>query len=118
MPEIVHYPEGHVLISQDEAGEYFYIIVKGTVEVYQETDDGAVMQLCVLERGAHFGEVSLLKDIPRTANVRTLTPCDFIVFRREAFQELIRGNAHLRESLEHEVAFLLRSVEDNAAELT
>lgn len=112
MPDFTDIPEKNEIIAQGEEGEYFYIIAQGEVEVYKRVATGEKVQLRVLESGDHFGEIALLKDIPRTASVRTLTPCTFITFSREEFMEMIKKNSYLRESLEKEAVFLLSDAKD------
>ena len=107
MHDFTTIPENEVVVSQDEVGEYFYIIVQGEVEVYKKVSSSEVKQLRILENGDHFGEIALLKDIPRTASVRTLTNCTFITFSRDEFIEMLQKNSYLRDCIEKDAVFLL-----------
>jgi len=54
----------------------------------------------VLEDGDHFGEIALLKNVPRSASVRTLTPCTFLTLQRDQFGSLLERAPQLRERIE------------------
>ena len=87
------------IMEQGEEGYRFYIIVRGKVEVLQESEEDS-RTLAVLEDGDHFGEMALLKQIPRTATVRTLTPCLFLTMHREWFQKMNERSPQLRQQFE------------------
>ena len=91
---------GALVTEQGEVGDYFYIIVRGEVEVLHRRESEEVVRLAVLEDGDYFGEMALLRDIPRTATVRTLQPCTFLVMQRDVFQRVLQQASHLREELE------------------
>jgi MFS family permease len=68
---------GTEIITRGEPGEDFYVIEQGTVDIVeygrsQGPDEG-------------FGEIALLKDIPRTATVRAATHVRLRVLGRKAF---------------------------------
>jgi hypothetical protein len=63
----------------------------------QRTGERAV---AVLETGDHFGEIALLHNVPRTATVRTLSPCMFLTLQRGHFLELIERIPDLWSALE------------------
>ena len=77
---------GDVIIEQGEEGDAFYAIRSGQVEVLR---DG--QRTATLGAGAHFGEVALLMDVPRTASVVAKTPARLFRLDREGFEGAIAG---------------------------
>ena len=64
---------GEVVIRQGDPADRFYLVSEGTLRVTQATDDGEV-ELRELGPGDVFGEIGLLRRVPRTASVTTTTP--------------------------------------------
>lgn len=95
-----HFEPHRLVVQQGDPGDKFYIIVRGRVSVLQAPADGPERQIDQLEVGDYFGEVALLKRIPRTASVRTLSPCVLLSLQREHFLRLVAANRPLREKLE------------------
>jgi ATP-binding cassette subfamily B protein len=85
-----------VLLEGETTVEKFYIIARGKVAVLKRQPDGTDLQVATLQDGDHFGEVALLKDTPRNATIRTLTPCIFLTLQRSQFNELIQSDPRLR----------------------
>ena len=81
-------PAGTVIVRQGEAADTFFIVVDGEVEVLRE-EDGERRRVATLGRGQFFGETGILRDMPRTATVRAVTPTTLLTFGREAFRELV-----------------------------
>jgi ATP-binding cassette, subfamily B, bacterial len=94
-------PEENV-IEQGSIGDKFYIVVRGRVEVLIQKDLGGQKSLAILDDGDYFGEMALLKKIPRTATVKTLTPSTFLTMKRSQFQKIISKSNQLKERLENE----------------
>lgn len=71
---------GTVVIRQGEVGDRFWLVDTGEVDVDQ---DGSV--IARLGPGASFGELALIRDIPRTASVVAVTDVALFTLDREAF---------------------------------
>ena len=93
-------PEDRDVIQEGDPGDCFYLLVRGNVAVTRRDAGGAQMTLAILDAGDHFGEIALLRNIPRTATVRTMVPCLFLTLQREQFLELVARAPGLRESME------------------
>ncbi|XP_040408101.1 cGMP-dependent protein kinase 1-like isoform X2 [Cygnus olor] len=79
---------GHVIIREGDKGESFYIILKGQVRVSRRVD-GQEKLLRVLGAGEHFGELSLLENIRRTATCQAQGHVTCITVAKEDFLEII-----------------------------
>jgi MFS family permease len=79
-------PLGTVIIREGEAGDRYYVLAAGEVEI---TIQGRVVRRQVPVDG--FGEIALLRDIPRTATVTALTDLELFTLDREPFLEAITG---------------------------
>jgi CRP-like cAMP-binding protein len=80
-------PSGTVVIREGDAGDRYYAVAKGELEITRS----AVVQQTVC-RGAGFGEIALIRDVPRQATVTAL--CDSLLYslEKDVFIETITGN--------------------------
>lgn len=79
-----------VFIEQDSFSDEVYIISQGAVKVYRLTEDGEEVSLAILGVGDVVGEMSLLDDEPRSANVETLQPTTLLALSKQSFREILR----------------------------
>ena len=82
----VNVAPGETIIEQGAEGDAFYAIRSGQVEVYKDGEPTGS-----LGPGAHFGEVALLMDVPRTATVVATTPARVFRLDREGFERAVAG---------------------------
>ncbi|MBC7822068.1 MAG: ATP-binding cassette domain-containing protein [Planctomycetaceae bacterium] len=95
---------GRVVVQEGDPGDKFYLIVRGKLEVFKDTEYGTEKRLVVLSDGDFFGEIALLRNVPRTASVRTLTPSVLLSLSRKAFLETLADTPQVREELERVLA--------------
>jgi CRP-like cAMP-binding protein len=75
-------------VSQGEAGHHFYVIAEGRAAV--EVDGAESREL---GPGDGFGEIALLRDVPRTATVRAVEPLRLYAVERDEFIAAVTGHA-------------------------
>jgi uncharacterized protein YhbP (UPF0306 family) len=80
--------EGDVVVRQGAPADKFFIIVDGEVEVVHE-DEGTQRPLATLGRGQFFGEIAILRDMPRMATVRALRPTTLFAMESDVFRSLV-----------------------------
>jgi MFS family permease len=83
-----HVGAGETILTQGERGDAFFVIADGTVEV--EPVEGAARRL---GPGESFGEIALLRDVPRTATVVATTDVELLELAGEEFVAAVSGNA-------------------------
>jgi cAMP-dependent protein kinase regulator len=87
---------GEVVVREGEKGEQFFLIAEGEFEVLEE----AAGKVNTLKPGDHFGEVALLRDVPRTATVRALTAGKVMTLSKQNFIAGVAADLGLSSSLE------------------
>jgi CRP-like cAMP-binding protein len=98
------FPAGSVIIREGEPGDSFFLIDQGVVEVSTQGAAVGEVPLTTLQRGAFFGEVSVLNGSARTATVTALTNVAAVAFDRPVVEELLAQNPRARRLLETIVA--------------
>jgi Cyclic nucleotide-binding domain/Major Facilitator Superfamily len=82
------FPAGAVVMREGESGDSFYLITGGSAAV---SVHGAPRPS--LGRGDCFGEIALLRDVPRTATVTAEQPLRTLALDREEFLTAVTGNS-------------------------
>ncbi len=100
---------GTEVITQGDAGDRFYLIAEGGVEIFE---DGIFRRR--QGPGESFGEIALLRDVPRTASVRAVEDTELFALDRDLFLLAVTGHADSTYAA-HDVAD--RFLEPTPAEL-
>ncbi|MDQ2983225.1 MAG: MFS transporter [Actinomycetota bacterium] len=91
----VVFPAGANVVRQGEVGDRFYVVASGDADV--ECDGRALEPL---HAGDFFGEIALLRDIPRTATVTARTDVRLYALERDAFLSIATGHVVGRQAAE------------------
>ncbi|OQR89617.1 Voltage-gated Ion Channel (VIC) Superfamily [Thraustotheca clavata] len=89
MESVVAMPQD-LIIREGELGDEFYFINSGFVEIDIEVKSSRV-QLGVLGAGSYFGEIALLTNEPRSANVRATLFCELEMIRKDDFNAILNS---------------------------
>ena len=82
---------GEVVVREGDVGDLFYVIESGALDA---SHDGRV--LSHMTTGDHFGEIALLRDVPRTATVVATEDSELQTIQREDFLAALTGDEALR----------------------
>jgi MFS family permease len=92
-------PDGTAVVSQGEVGDRLYIVKDGEAEVVARGVDGEEKELATLSKNDYFGEIALLRDVPRTATVRARGTMELYSLEREDFQKLLARSEGLKTAM-------------------
>lgn len=101
----VRLPAGSTVIRAGEPGDLFYVVGEGEVEIEGNA----------FGPGSSFGEIALLRDVPRTATVTARTDVLLHALGREEFLAAVTGNEPSNAAAE---AVIARRLGELRAELT
>jgi CRP-like cAMP-binding protein len=105
------FQEGNSIVKEGDAGLGFYIIVDGQAVVKRRGRN-----ITKLGRGSFFGEMALLDDQPRSADVMATEPTKCLVLLRWNFWSLVSRNQKIARGLLQEMARRLRSTNEALSE--
>jgi MFS family permease len=78
---------GELVIRAGDAGDRFYIVAGGELDI----DAGGVH--AAAREGDYFGEIALLRDVPRTANVKAVADSQLYALQRDDFLAAVTGHS-------------------------
>ena len=89
--ESIVVPAGGRIVTAGESGDRFYVLLDGAVDVV--TPAGGTRRLGI---GESFGEIALLRDVPRTATVTAFIATELLALDRGSFLEALTGQPRSR----------------------
>jgi signal transduction histidine kinase len=89
------YPPDTLICKEGAYEDVFYLIIDGEVAItkHLEGEEERVLRHSVA--GDFFGEMALIQDVPRSANVRTTKDTTVLEFDRDVFEHLMASSPNL-----------------------
>ncbi|KAJ3234682.1 hypothetical protein HDU81_001220 [Chytriomyces hyalinus] len=88
-----HFEAGRTIIKQGHAGENFYIVASGAVDVLVKESNGEGQSQSTLGPGDSFGEMALLNNAKRNATIQTKMDVDLLWVNRDDFLAVLKDEA-------------------------
>lgn len=88
------FPEGAAIFRQGEAGDRFYVIDKGLVEIVK--DNKVIREL---GEGEYFGELAIIEEQPRSATVRAKNDVELFTLSKDDFRAALAASEDLERRL-------------------
>ena len=86
------------MVKKGDTGDAMYFVSTGALEV----DIGETP--IRLGSGDFFGEIALVRDAPRNADVTALSYCQMLMLTEREFRSLMEAHADLKSTIERVVA--------------
>lgn len=99
------YGAGETLFRQGDAGEFFYVVLSGSVDVFIRDPGGREHLVATLFNGDSFGELALMQEgNTRGATIVAKDDCEFLTLGREDYGAILRTQSE--KSISEKVAHL------------
>ena len=89
-----HFTAGQGIIHEEERGDEFYVLIKGSAQVLVMDAAGNEVVVEDVGPGGFFGELSMLTDEPRAATVRATDDSTTLVLERQEFFNFLMTHPH------------------------
>ncbi len=112
------YPAKSTIIYAGDKSDSIYYIIKGSVTVLIEDDNGKEIIIAYLNRGDFFGEMPLfMEEEPRTAWVKARSECEVAELSYPKFKELAEKDASLLYAVGGQMAVRLQKTTQKVGDL-
>ena len=112
------YPAKSTIIYAGDESDALYYILKGSVTVMIEDDDGREMIMAYLNEGDFFGEMGLFENDPsRSAWVKAKSECEVAEVSYAKFKQLAREDADILFAVSAQIAGRLRATTRKVGDL-
>lgn len=108
-------PKDGILIHEGEERQQAYLIQSGKVRVFTVRDDVEI-DLAQLGTGQIVGEMALLMDGKRTANVQAIEDCNVIVINRQEFEQRLYDTDRAIKSMVNMLTQRIKDANDAIAD--
>lgn len=106
------YAKGDVVFHKTDLSTDLYIVNAGKFKAVLSDDEGGEMVLAQFEKGAFFGELSLLDGQGRSATIVAETDSELAVLKKDVFLELLYKNPKIAVELMTTLARRLRKADE------
>lgn len=97
--EVRYYWPGRTVVWQGRPGDAFYIIYQGAADVILDKPNGNRVILATLSERDSFGELALIRDVPRTATVKAREGLICFVLQKNLFKQFVQTSLDDKESI-------------------
>ncbi|MGM0568083.1 MAG: Crp/Fnr family transcriptional regulator [Elusimicrobiota bacterium] len=86
------YKKGESIFFETDCGDFFYVVLEGKVKIYEVSFQGQIKAFDFLKEGDFFGEMSLIDNMPRSANALAKEKTRLLGIDREKFRQFLFKN--------------------------
>ncbi len=114
--QVKNYNQGTTLCHEGAEETKFYILLDGTVDVTKMINNSEHRYLKSLTAGDFFGEMALIHNAPRAANVLAASAVTVLEIDKENFDRVLQRSSSISMAMVREISSRLRENDDLAIE--
>ncbi len=111
------YPRGSLILAAGDPTDSLYILISGRIKVFMSDLDGKEVILSILEPNEFFGEMGLIDDSPRSANVVALESCELVCISKPDFKRCLAENFEMAMTVMRGLVKRLRGADNQIGNL-
>jgi len=92
---MVSYPAGKTICHEGECGSEIFVLAEGKASVLGKRTGKKRSKIGTISQGEIFGEMSIIEDLPRVADLVTDVKSKLVVIDRSELENLMNKNSHL-----------------------
>ncbi|UCD14698.1 MAG: cyclic nucleotide-binding domain-containing protein, partial [Thermoplasmatales archaeon] len=93
--KMVSYPAGKTICCEGEMGKEIFVLAEGKASAYAKGNRKKRIQIGSIGKGEIFGEMSIIEDLPRVADLIADVDSKLVVIDRVELENLMNRNSHL-----------------------
>lgn len=117
----LEFEPGDLLFKEGAAGRYICFIVKGSLEVFKQTEGEDEVIIAELSEGNSVGEMSIIDGLTCSATVRAKTPATVMALTKDDFERIMQEfpsvGAQIFKGISTLLSMSLRRTSDDLAKL-
>lgn len=114
--EVAEFAAGERIITEGETGDCLYVLLQGEVIVFR-TSEGKRVELARLHQGHVFGEMAILTEETRSADIEAAVDCTCLSIEREPFRSLVEERPQIAFGIFEALSARIREADQVIAKL-
>ncbi|WXR62441.1 Crp/Fnr family transcriptional regulator [Peptostreptococcaceae bacterium AGR-M142] len=90
--EVLNYKQDDVICKYNEVYEYFYVLLKGSINIYHTSEKGKTYSQSVYYEGSYFGELEIFENLPYVCEIKAITDVMLIRLQKKYFNKWIQDD--------------------------
>jgi len=111
------YARGSLILSAGDPTDSLYILINGRIKVFMSDLDGKEVILAILGPNEFFGEMGLIDNSPRSANVVALEACELVCISKPDFKRCLADNFEMAMTVMRGLVKRLREADNQIGSL-
>ena len=111
------YARGSLILGVGDPTDSLYILISGRIKVFMSDLDGKEVILAILGPNEFVGEMGLIDNSPRSANVVALEPCEIVCISKADFKRCLADNFEMAMTVMRGLVKRLREADNQIGSL-